>query len=118
MWGCSGLPLVEVVCVASAMICTLCGADVQIGQWPAEMCRGRSINHGPLTATKTSVFPFDTFHIAADGRPMTITDIGHLRRVERAYGVVLSAFSNEPSNPSNIKDPPRYRGEHPDHRRR
>jgi len=58
----------------------------------------------------SSVFPFTTTHIDPLGREMTITSMDHLRRVERQYGVVLSAFSNDPSNPDAIKDPPRYRG--------
>lgn len=59
---------------------------------------------------KTGVFPFVTPHIDADGRPMVIEDLGHLRRVEREYGVTLTAFSQNPSNPAHIQDAPNYRG--------
>ena len=56
-------------------------------------------------------FTFMTPHVS--GKPMIINDIGHLRQVERDYGVVLTAFSNEPSNGSDgpMQDLPRYRGD-------
>lgn len=58
-----------------------------------------------------SVFPFTTNHIDPDGKPMTIESMGHLRQVERDYGVVLSAFSKASNNDmSPIKDLPQYRG--------
>ena len=79
--------------------CKTCGGSVEM---TPNLASGR---------TKTAVFPFVTPHIDADGKPMTITDIGHLRQVERDYGVVLSAFSNEPSNSDAICDLPRYRGD-------
>jgi predicted nucleic acid-binding Zn ribbon protein len=60
---------------------------------------------------KSAVFPFVTKHIDSKGRPMTIESMGHLRQVEKDYGVVLSAFSNELNNSvDSIKDPPTYRG--------
>jgi len=60
----------------------------------------------------TSVFPFTTTHIDAKGRPITVESMGHLRKLEKEYGVVLSAFSNEVNNSvDGIKgDLPRYRG--------
>lgn len=67
-----------------------------------------------LTARpKSAVFPFVTPHVDGKGRPMVIEDIGHLRRVEREYGVTLTAFSQNPSNPAAIQDAPRYRGQEP-----
>ena len=58
-----------------------------------------------------AVFPFTTPHIDPKGRPMTIESMGHLRQVERNYGVILSVFSNEHNNSvDHIKDPPIYRG--------
>jgi hypothetical protein len=60
--------------------------------------------------SKMGAFPFTTNHIDSQGRPMTIESLGHLRQVERDYGVVLSAFSQEPSNLDPIKNPPTYRG--------
>jgi hypothetical protein len=78
-------------------------------------CRdcGGDLDMMPLSSTlpKTSVFPFITPHIDPDGKPMIINDIGHLRRVEKQYGVVLTAFSHNPNNPDAIRDLPRYRGE-------
>lgn len=56
-----------------------------------------------------SVFPFVTTHVDPDGKPMTIENMGHLRQVEREYGVVLSAFSQRSINDiTPIKDLPRY----------
>ena len=67
----------------------------------------------PLSAgvnRKTACFPFDTPHVRGDGKTMTITDIGHLRQVERNYGVKLTAFSDNPSNwNDNSRDLPKYR---------
>ncbi len=62
-----------------------------------------------------SVFPFTTTHITADGSPMVVENMSHLRAVERKYGVVLSAFSKASNNDlSPIQDLPRYRGQDPD----
>lgn len=62
---------------------------------------------------KTAAFPFDCPHVTGDGRPLRVESLGHLRQIERRYGVVFSAFSQNPSNPADIKDPPRYRGFNP-----
>jgi hypothetical protein len=65
-----------------------------------------------------AVFPFSTNHIDPKGRPMVIESLGHLRSVEKAYGVVLPAFSKSNINDMDpIKDPPRYRGLEPDFER-
>ena len=61
------------------------------------------------THRKTGIFPFTSPHIDGTGKPITVESIGHLRQIERQYGVVLSAFSQEPSNSDPIKDPPRHR---------
>lgn len=64
----------------------------------------------------SQMFPFTVPHV--DGKPMTITDIGHLRRVERDYGVVFSAFSkNNIKDLDPIRDLPTYR-DHEDPRNR
>lgn len=98
-------------------VCTNCGQHQERFYWvsgelPECKCGGK-LDMLPLSTTysKSRVFPFTTPHIDARGRPIVVEDIGHLRRLERQYGVVLSAFANEPSNPDNIKDPPQYRGE-------
>lgn len=65
-----------------------------------------------------SVFPFTTNHIDPLGKPMTIESMGHLRSVEKQYGVVLSAFSKANVNDiSPIADLPRYRGQDDDFKR-
>lgn len=58
---------------------------------------------------KTAVFPFTTTHIDGNGTPIVVEDIGHVRRLEKQYGVVLSAFSQNPNNPDHIQDLPRHR---------
>lgn len=57
-----------------------------------------------------AAFPFTTTHIDPKGRPIEVTSLAHVRQLERDYGVVLSAFSHNPSNLDPIPDPPRYRG--------
>lgn len=54
-------------------------------------------------------FPFTTPHIDPHGRPITVESMGHLRSLERQYGVVLTAFSNTNLD-DHIPNPPRYRG--------
>jgi putative FmdB family regulatory protein len=100
--------------------CSGCGSVREVlvrdGHEPDHACQNCStgqMQRLPYSAGrrgKSSVFPFDNPHISADGTPVTITDIGHLRRLERQFGVVLSAFSNEPHNLDPIRDLPRYRG--------
>lgn len=85
-------------------------------------CRtcGGELTMLPLSARipKTGTFPFSTTHIDPDGKPMIIESLGHLRHIEKEYGVVLSAFSQEPHNLDPIRDLPRYRGEDIKSRRR
>lgn len=81
---------------------------------PCEVCRG-SLTVLPLSQPSRryvgSVFPFTTPHISPDGKPMVIESMGHLRAVEKQYGVVLPAFSKNNINDTDpVKDPPRYRG--------
>lgn len=59
---------------------------------------------------RSAAFPFTTTHVDGKGRPITVESLGHLRSLEKQYGVVFSAFSQNPSNLDPIKDPPRYRG--------
>ncbi len=35
------------------------------------------------------------------GKPVVIESMGHLRQVEKQYGVVFSAFSQNPNNPDH-----------------
>lgn len=60
----------------------------------------------------TGVFPFTTTHINANGTPMVIENMAHLRSVERQYGVALTAFHNEENNSVDglTGDLPLYRG--------
>lgn len=89
------------------MKCDTCGAEIEIGMYP--FCKGTPESHGQTTmAYKTALFPFIVNHVT--GKPMEISDMGHLRRVERDYGVTFSAFSK--SNVKDldpIKDLPKYR---------
>lgn len=82
---------------------------------PPEQCDcGGDLIMLPLAAQPNDVrngkvFPFITTHITADGSPIEVTDINHVRRLERDYGVVLTAFSNNHAMDS-IPDAPVYRG--------
>lgn len=87
---------------------------------PCEDCGG-SLTVLPLSQPSRryvgSVFPFETNHISSDGKPITVESLGHLRSLERKYGVVLSAFSkNNINDVDPIKDLPKYRGWDPDFR--
>lgn len=85
-------------------VCTACGGATTVMERSDEGAR-RMKTYG------IAAFPFTTRHIDALGRPMQIESLSHLRQVERQYGVTLSAFSQNPSNPDAIPDPPRYRGD-------
>ena len=85
---------------------------------PCDSCGG-SLSVQPLAQDPRryvgSVFPFTTTHIDAQGKPMVIESMGHLRSVEKKYGVVLSAFSKSSNTDlTPIQDLPRYRGQDPD----
>lgn len=101
----------------SPIICPICQATLIIGSWP--YCRGNQSDHGTVYATKSAVFPFESRHVTPDGKPLVIESMNHLRKVERDYGVVFSAFNNELNNSmDSIKDPPRYRGDEQNERTR
>lgn len=63
---------------------------------------------------RSQVFPFTTTNV--DGKPMVIESLNQLRRVERDFGVVFSAFSRDNINDVAPVDNnlPRFRGEDPD----
>lgn len=67
-----------------------------------------SVEQLPLSTTygKMQTFPFTTTHLTGDSTPVTITDIGALRRLEKQYGVVVHAYSQEPGNPDSPRDLP------------
>jgi hypothetical protein len=88
-------------------ICESCQQEILPGQW--------AFCPHPWTGTaamahKSAVFPFTTPHITADGKPITITDIAHLRKVEKEYGVVLPAFAKNEHDLDPIQNPPKYTG--------
>lgn len=58
---------------------------------------------------KTGVFPYTTTHLSGDGNPVTVESLGHLRQIERKYGVCVSGFSQEPGNPNSPRDLPLQR---------
>lgn len=64
----------------------------------------------------TNVFPFTVPHV--NGKPMTIESLSHLRKVEKDYGVVFSAFSKDNINDMDgIKSLPKFRGDEMERRR-
>lgn len=75
-----------------------------------EECGGE-LEKQPLSAaiSKSAVFPYTTKHITGDGRPVTVESLGHLRTLERRYGVCVSGFSQNPGNPDSPRDLPRGR---------
>jgi hypothetical protein len=97
--------------------CKQCNARQERFYWasagiPACTCGGE-LDMLPLdqlgTYRKTSIFPYDCPHVDGTGKPITIESLSHLRQVEKQYGVVFSAFSQNPSNPDHIKDLPQHR---------
>lgn len=92
--------------------CLACG-EVQerffhAGSVPACACGG-VLEMQPLSAgtnRKTPVFPFD---VQVDGRTVRVDDIGGLRAMERQYGVMATAFSQDPSNPDSPTELPESR---------
>ena len=60
-------------------LCNLCGTDVQIGQWPAEFCKGKPENHGPVKHT-----PFSgAIDVEVNGQTYHIDSLQAAQRVER-----------------------------------
>lgn len=92
--------------------CDKCGAHVIIGMFP--FCAGSPADHDSVLISKTAVFPFTVNHV--DGKPMQIESLNHLRKVEKEYGVVFSAFSHASSDNTDpvARDLPRFRGEDED----
>lgn len=87
------------------MNCERCGIELEIGMYP--YCRNNPADHGTVYS-KTAAFPFTVNHV--DGKPMVIESLGHLRSVEKKYGVVFSAFSKSNERDLDpIRDLPRYR---------
>jgi hypothetical protein len=73
---------------------------------------GGATEKAPLSARahrRSNIFPYTSTHITGDGKPVTITDIGHLRSLERRYGVCVSAFSQNDNNPDSPRDLPETR---------
>jgi hypothetical protein len=68
----------------------------------------------PLSVTAddrvTKAFPFVSKHIDGKGTPIEVESMVHLRRLERTYGVCLTAFSQNPGNPDSPRDLPTFRG--------
>jgi len=90
--------------------CEQCGTELFIGAFP--FCRGNPENHGKyLTKSGNGIFPYVTTNV--NGKPMQIESLHHLRKIEKQYGVVFSAFSHASSN--NVdpvdKNLPKYRGD-------
>ena len=75
--------------------CAGCGSDVLT--MTANLASGRA---------KTGVFPFD---VQVDGQTIRVDDIGSLRRMERTYGVLATAFSQNPNNPDSPGELPETR---------
>lgn len=100
--------------MADQVTCERCGTELQIGMHP--FCHGKPEDHGVSIITKGAGFPFETPHV--NGKPMVIESLHHLRQVERQYGVVLTAFSNNKSNWNDSvgRDLPRFRGNNLEHR--
>lgn len=94
--------------------CPKCGTELVIGSFP--FCKGDPADHG-ATYAKTAIFPYTVNHV--DGKPMVIESLQHLRKVEKQYGVVFSAFSHASTNNLDpvSKDLPRFRGGDEDVRR-
>lgn len=97
--------------------CKSCGAQQERFFWassnvPACKCGGE-LDMLPLGASgafiKTSVFPYECPHVDGTGKPVMIESLGHLRRIEKQYGVVFSAFSQNRNNPDAIRDLPRHK---------
>lgn len=82
-------------------------------------CGGEQLLTGSGRPSKSTIFPFSSKHITPDGSQLIIESLPHLRKVEKEYGVVLSAFSNEVNNSvDSLKGSlPKYRGNDEDFNR-
>lgn len=63
------------------------------------------LNAGQILG-KTAIFPYSTTHLTGDGKPITVSSLSQLRRIERQYGVCSTAFSQEPNNPDSPAELP------------
>lgn len=94
------------------MICEKCQTELFIGSFP--FCKGNPADHGTISVSKTAIFPYTVNHV--DGKPMVIESLNHLRKVEKDFGVVFSAFTH--SSERNVdpadRELPRFRGNDPD----
>lgn len=77
-------------------VCYDCGGEL--------VMQSLSVSYG-----KTGIFPYTTTHISGDGSPVTVESLGHLRSLEKRYGVMVHAFSQNPSNSDSPRDLPRHR---------
>jgi len=59
------------------------------------------------TSRKTGVFPFVSTSIDGMGTPVVVESLQHLRALERRYGVVATAFSQESED--SPRDLPEFR---------
>ena len=87
-----------------------------VDHWPtcnADNCEGELDMTENLAsghaARKNGIFPYTTTHITGDGKPVTVESLGHLRRLEKNYGVNVSGFSQNPGNPDSPRDLPEGR---------
>jgi hypothetical protein len=78
---------------------------------PVKCKCGGIMEKGELSTSyaKTAIFPYTTTHISGDGKPVTVESIGHLRSLEKRYGVSVSGFSQNPNNPDSPRDLPEQR---------
>jgi hypothetical protein len=96
--------------------CKKCGKTQERFYWASKGipdCEcGGILEMLPLTNDvrgKTGIFPYTCTHVDGNGTPITIESLGHLRKVEKQYGVVFSAFSQNRNNPDHIRDLPRHK---------
>lgn len=84
--------------------------EIILPKCDAEGCDKREMRMMPLNAGKilgkTAVFPYTTTHLTGDGKPITVSSLSQLRRIERRFGVCSTAFSQNPSNPDSPADLP------------
>lgn len=96
--------------------CDVCGARIEIGMYP--FCKGSPSDHGTTYMRSGSgAFPFTTTNL--DGKPFTVNNITELRRIERDYGVVFSAFNRDNWQDCSPTDAnlPKFRGNDEDTKR-
>lgn len=106
------MPLRDFECVSCKSTPTELFYTVKQGEITLPTCEscGADLTMLPLSSGhiygKTGVFPYTTTHVSGDGRPVTVESLGHLRQLERKYGVCVSGFSQDPGNPDSPRDLP------------